>query len=150
MEYIQTFMIQEKTFAYKPTEHEREKASNSYLMSLVALIAGLPLPIINLLATFFFYLANRKGPYFVRWHCTQALFSQLSLLGINSFSFAWTVSIILTDEKISNKYFAYVFTVILFNIIEIFSTIYAATQVRKGKHVEFLFFGNLTNLICKR
>lgn len=143
-------MILERTFAYKPTEHEREKASNSYLMSLVALIAGLPLPIINLLATFFFYLANRKGPFFVRWHCTQALLSQLSLLGINSFSFAWTVSIILTDEKISNKYFAYVFTVILFNIIEIFSTIYAATQVRKGKHVEFLFFGNLTNLICKK
>ena len=42
-------MIQNTTFAYKPTDHEAEKASNSYLMSLVALIAGLPLPIINLL-----------------------------------------------------------------------------------------------------
>ena len=142
-------MIQETTFAYKPGEHEREKASNSYLMSLVALIAGLPLPIINLLATFFFYLANRKGTYFVRWHCTQALFSQLTLLGINSASFWWTVSIIFTDEKVSNQYFAYIFTVILFNLLEIFSTIYAATQVRKGKHVQFFFFGNLTNLICR-
>ena len=92
-------MIQETTFAYKPGEHEREKASNSYLMSLVALIAGLPLPIINLLATLFFYIANRKGTYFVRWHCTQALFSQLALLGINSGSFWWTISIIFTDEK---------------------------------------------------
>ena len=142
-------MIQETTFAYKPTEHERERASNSYLMSLVALIAGLPLPIINLLATFFFYLANRKGPYFVRWHCTQALFSQLALLGINSASFWWTMSILFTDEKVSNKYFAYIFTVILFNLFEIFSTIYAATQVRKGKHIQFLFFGNLTNLFCR-
>jgi uncharacterized Tic20 family protein len=149
LEYIQTFMIQETTFAYKPGEHEREKASNSYLMSLVALIAGLPLPIINLLATFFFYLANRKGTYFVRWHCTQALFSQLALLGINSASFWWTVSIVFSDEKVSNQYFAYIFTVILFNLFEIFSTIYAATQVRKGKHVQFLFFGNLTNLICR-
>jgi uncharacterized Tic20 family protein len=142
-------MIQETTFAYKPGEHEREKASNSYLMSLVALIAGLPLPIINLLATLFFYIANRKGTYFVRWHCTQALFSQLALLGINSASFWWTISIIFTDEKVSNQYFAYIFAVIIFNLLEIFSTIYAAVQTRKGKHVQFLFFGNLTNLICK-
>ena len=143
-------MIQETTFTYKPGNHEREKASNSYLMSLVALIAGLPLPIINLLATFFFYLANRKGTYFVRWHCTQALFSQLALLAINSASFWWTISIIFTEEKVSNQYFAYIFTVILFNIFEIFQTIYAAVQVRKGKHVQFLFFGNLTNLICRK
>jgi len=143
-------MILETTFAYKPTEHERERASNSYLMSLVALIAGLPLPIINLLATFFFYLANRKGTYFVRWHCTQALFSQGALLGINSASFWWTIAILFGDEKVSNQYFAYLFTVILFNLLEIFSTIYAATQVRKGKHIRFLFFGGLTNLICRK
>jgi uncharacterized Tic20 family protein len=142
-------MIQETTFTYKPSEHESEKASNSYLMSLVALIAGLPLPIINLLATFFFYLANRKGTYYVRWHCTQALFSQLALLGINSASFWWTVSILFTDEKVSNQYFAYIFTVIVFNLLEIFSTVYAAVQTRKGKHIQFLFFGNITNLICK-
>jgi uncharacterized Tic20 family protein len=149
LEFIQTLMIQETIFAYKPGEHEREKASNSYLMSLVALIAGMPLPIINLFATFFFYLANRKGTYFVRWHCTQSLFSQLALLGINSASFWWTISIIFSDEKVSNQYFAYIFAVIIFNLLEIFSTIYAAVQTRKGKHVQFLFFGNLTNLICK-
>ena len=142
-------MIQETTFAYKPADYECDKASNSYLMSLVALIAGLPLPIINLLATFFFYVANSKGTYFVRWHCTQALLSQLALLGINSASFWWTISIIFTDVKVTNQYFAYIFAVILFNLFEIFSTIYAAVQVRKGKHVQFLFFGNLTNLICR-
>ena len=76
-------MTQETTFAYQPSEHENEKASNSYLMSLVAVIAGLPLPIINLLATFFFYLANRKSTFFVRWHCTQALLSQAVLLFSN-------------------------------------------------------------------
>jgi hypothetical protein len=40
-------MIQNSNFVYQPTDHESEKASNSYLMSLVALVAGLPLPIIN-------------------------------------------------------------------------------------------------------
>jgi len=89
-------MIQIKSFAYEPGEHESEKASNSYLMSLIAVMVGLPLPIINLIATFIFYLGNRKGTYFVRWHCTQALLSQFSLLFINSFGFWWTVSIFFT------------------------------------------------------
>jgi uncharacterized Tic20 family protein len=142
-------MTKENHFAYQPTEHENEKASNSYLMSLVAVIAGLPLPIINLLATFFFYLANRKNTYFVRWHCTQALLSQMVLLFANSYSFWWTVSILFTDEKATNNYFAYLFTVIVFNVLEIISTIYCAMQTRKGKHVEVFFFGNLTNLICR-
>lgn len=142
-------IIQETTFAYKPSDHEAEKASNSYLMSLVALVAGLPLPIINLLATFFFYLANRKGTYFVRWHCLQALFSQLTLLCMNSFGFWWTISILFRDEKSTNHYFAYLFTIILFNIFEFISTIYSAIQTRKGKHVQQWFFGSLTNLICK-
>jgi len=142
-------MIQETPFPYKPSEHEAEKASNSYLMSLVALVAGLPLPIINLIATLFFFLANRKAPYFVRWHCTQALFSQMVLLGINSFGFWWTISIILTEETVTNNYFAYIFTGILFNLLEFISTIYSAVQTRKGKHVKLWFFGNITNLVCK-
>jgi uncharacterized membrane protein len=142
-------MTQETTFSYNPTEHEREKASNSYLMSLVAVIAGLPLPIINLLATLFFYIGNRKSTYFVRWHCIQALLSQLVLLFANSYSFWWTVSILFTDEKATNNYFAYLFTVIVFNVLEIISTIYCAVQTRKGRHVQVFFFGNVTNLICR-
>lgn len=54
-------MIQNSNFVYQPTDHESEKASNSYLMSLVALVAGLPLPIINLIATFFFLLLIEKA-----------------------------------------------------------------------------------------
>ena len=142
-------MIYETTFSYKPSDHEAEKASNSYLMSLVALVAGLPLPIINWFATFFFFLANKKGTYFVRWHCLQALFSQITLLCMNSVGFWWTISIIFRTEKPSNYYFAYLITVIIFNILEFISTIYCAIQTRKGKHVQQWFFGGLTNLICK-
>lgn len=137
-----------KIVEYIPGEHEAEKASNSYLMSLVALIAGLPLPIINLLATFVFYLGNRKGSYFVRWHCTQALLSQFSLLFINSFGFWWTISIVLGDKSLSNKYFAYMISVVLFNVIEFIATIHSAIQTRKGKHVSWWFYGNLTDLVC--
>ncbi len=137
------------TFSYRPGDHEAEKASNSYLMSLIALIAGMPLPIINLIATFIFYMGNRKGTYFVRWHCTQALLSQCSLLLVNSYGFWWTVSIVFGPESISNRYIAYIITILLFNIVEFIATIYTAIQTRKGYHIEWWLYGNLTNLICK-
>lgn len=142
-------MINVTKFNYVPGEHEAEKASNSYLMSLVALVVGLPLPIVNLIATLIFYLGNRKGTYFVRWHCTQALLSQLSMLFINSIGFWWTISIIFTEETMTNNYIAYIIAALIFNLTEFIATIYTAIQTRKGEHVEWWFYGNLTNLICK-
>ncbi len=142
-------MISVEEFYYVPGEHEAEKASSSYLMSLAAVVAGLPLPIINLIATFIFYMGNRKGTYFVRWHCTQALLSQLSMLFINSYGFWWTVSIVVSTETLSNNYISYMIAAVLFNLTEFIATIYSAIQTRKGIHVKWLFYGNLTDLICK-
>ena len=136
-------------FQFQPSEHEAEKASSSYLMSLIALIAGLPLPIVNLIATLIFFLGNRKATYFVRWHCTQALLSQFSMLMVNSTAFWWTISIIFSSETISSKYVAYIIAAFLFNLSEFIATIYTAIQTRKGIHVEWFFYGGLTNLICK-
>ncbi len=142
-------MIHIKQFSYVPGEHETETASNSYLMSLIAIIVGLPLPIVNLIATLIFYLGNLKGTFFVRWHCTQALLSQLSMLLINSFAFWWTISIIFRDATISNNYIAYIIVALVFNLTEFIATIYTAIQTRKGIHVEWWFYGNLTTSVCK-
>jgi hypothetical protein len=142
-------MGENTTFAYKPDDFEAEKASNSYLMSVVAVMAGLPLPIINLLATAIFFVGNRKGTYFVRWHCTQALLSQVTVLVMNSAGFYWTLSIIFGDTMLNNDYIAYMITIVLFNLVEFAATVYAAIQTRKGQHVELWFFGPLTQTICK-
>lgn len=142
-------MIYRKEFSYTPGEHEAEAASNSYLMSLVAIVVGLPLPIINLIATFIFYLGNLKSTYFVRWHCTQALLSQFSLLFINGYGFWWTASIIFTADTITNGFIAYIITALMFNLTEFIATIYTAIQTRKGIHVEWWFYGSLTKLIFK-
>ena len=137
-------------FAYRPTDHESERASNSYIMSLIAVMVGLPLPIINLIATLIFWLGNRKSAFFVRWHCTQALLSQASLLFINSAAFWWTIGIIFSSKEIDNSYIAYIITVLFFNIIEFIATIYTAIQTRKGIHVEWWIYGELTHLLCKK
>lgn len=142
-------MTSTETFRDTVTEHEAEKASNSYIMSLIAIMGGLPLPIVNLIATFFFFLANRRGTYFVRWHCTQALLSQFFLLPFNSVGFWWSISIIFSSETLSSKYIAYMITIFIFNLIEFIVTIYTAVETRKGRHIEWWFIGGLTNLICK-
>ena len=143
-------MIKVNKFAYEPPEHEAEKASNSYLMSVAAMIGGLPLPIINLAATLIFFLGNRKGAYFVRWHCTHALLSQLMLFVINCCAVWWTLYIIFGSVTVSNEYFGYILTILIFNLAELIATIYTSTKTRKGIHVEWWFFGSLTNLICKQ
>ena len=142
-------MIQVVPFSYIPGEHETEKASNNYLMSLIAGIAGLPLPIVNLVATVIFFLGNRSGTYFVRWHCTQALISQASLFVVNTIGFWWTMSIIFGSGTVTNQYIAYLFTIILFNLTEVIATIYTAIRTRKGIHVSWWFYGPLTDVIVK-
>jgi uncharacterized Tic20 family protein len=142
-------MIHKTLFAYKPSEHEKERASNSYLMSLVALVAGLPLPIMNLLASVFFYLGNRKSTAFVKWHCTQALLAQLGMFFFNTVGFWWTISIIFDGAEVTNQYIAYIITIVGFNLVEFIFTLYLATQTRKGVHIEMYFFSDITNLICK-
>lgn len=135
--------------AYQPSDSEREKAANSYLMSLMAAMVGLPLPIVNMLATVVFYLANRKRSYYVRWHCTQALISQIPLYFINTVLFWWTIRFLLGYDSLTSFYFAYLFTVVLFNVIDYIATIYSAVKVRKGEQVEWYVYGGLTDLICK-
>ena len=143
-------MIQIKELDHTPSEHECEAASNSYVMSLVAIIVGLPLPIVNLIATLIFFLGNRKSSFFVRWHCTQALFSQLVLVFINSIGFWWTVSIVLYHDPVTNAYFAYILTLLIINISEFIATIYTAIQTRKGRQVEWWVYGALCHQIVPK
>ncbi|WP_229335640.1 hypothetical protein [Flavobacterium sp. ALJ2] len=149
MEYKQTNMTALNKFNYKPYDSELERASNSYLMSLVAVLGGLPLPIMNLLASVFFYLGNRKSTAFVKWHCTQALLAQLGMFFFNTVGFWWTISIIFKDGQFTNTYIAYMLTIIGFNLVEFIFTLYLASQTRKGNHIEIYFFADITNLICK-
>ena len=143
-------MISNTNFYYKPNDSELERASNSYLMSLVAVIGGLPLPILNLLASIFFYLGNRKSTPFVKWHCTQNLLSQFGLFFLNSTGFWWTVSIVFDDEKVTNVYFGYMLTLIIFNLVEFISTIILASRTRKGIHAQLFLFSDITNILVKK
>lgn len=134
--------------AYKPHYGENEDASNSYLMSLVAVLAGMPLPIVNLLASFFFWFSHRKSTLYVRWHCMQNLVAQVPLFFANAGAFWWTIALFFNDAvTISDHYIAYIILVALLNVIEFVIMIITASKVRNGRHVHWWLFGDITQLI---
>lgn len=128
---------------------DREKASNAYLMSLIAVVMGLPMPIINLIATGIFYLVSRKGSRYVRWHTTQALVSQLPLFILNNLLFWWTIRILLFCHQLSSQYIAYFILVNLYNIADFYATTVSATQSRKGVTYRWFLYGVITDLLVK-
>ncbi|RYZ46615.1 MAG: DUF4870 domain-containing protein [Sphingobacteriales bacterium] len=148
MEPVQTLHVATAAdLVYRPREDEKEKASNGYLMSVIAIMMGLPLPVINLLATFIFFLANRKSTWFVRWHCTQALLSQFTVFIVNSVAFGWTISVLLEKQDVTDGYIGYLIVTALFNLLELIITISGAIRVRKGQHVIWWFWGDLTDVL---
>ena len=50
---------------------EKEDAMGSYLMMFAAIGAGLPLPMLNIIATFIDYFLHKSKGRFVRFHVLQ-------------------------------------------------------------------------------
>ena len=127
-----------------PREDEKERASGCYIMSLVAVMIGLPMPIINLLATGIFYFMSRKGTFFVRWNSIQALISQVPLFIMNN------IRILFCFTDLSSVYIAYFFTVNIYNIYDFIETVRSAVSTRKGLIHRWYLYSTITDKICKR
>ena len=65
-------------------EREKEDAMGAYLMMFAAVAIGLPLPIINLIASFIYYYINRKKSRFIHFHSLQSLLSQIPALHVRA------------------------------------------------------------------
>ena len=142
-------MIEETTPKPQICDEDAEKASFAYLMSTIVLIVGLPFPIINMIATIIFYIANRKKTYFVRFHCLQSMLSQIFVIAMNTVGIWWTVSVIFWSSQITDAYLAYMITIGGFNILEFIASLYAAIMTRKKQDVRFWFFGPIIEHYCK-
>lgn len=143
-------MTEIKKLEHRLSDGEKERAANSYLMSVVVILVGFPLPIINLLSTFVFFIFHRgASSYFVRWHCTQALISQLTVFLINTIGFWWSISVFFGSGVFTNFYVSYIIATFIFNILEFVGTFYTAVKVRRGVHLSWWFYGDITDLIVK-
>lgn len=150
--------------------YQYEAASNAYLMSLAAVVAGLPLPIINVIASFIYYMAKRKSSYAIRWHALQALLAQIIVMPFNSVAVWWTIKILSNKmlwveeypgsytirsadylfASFSSIYWAYLAFVLLLNIFEFIAVISTAIQVRKGINTRWFGIASLTDALCSK
>src|SRR5215510_4101648 len=87
------------------TEREMESASTAYVLTLMVVMVGLPLPIINLIACIGYYFSIKSKSFFVRFHAMQAMTSQAFIIIMNSVAVTWTLKIIFSDTHYSNIYF---------------------------------------------
>ena len=133
---------------------EREDAMGAYLMMFGALAAGLPLPIINLLAAVIYYYVNRDKGRFVKFHTLQSLYSQIPTTLLNAGLIFWIIRTIFRPDSLDGEMFmenltsghffiAYLCLVVLANLLYVIFSIVAAVRARKGRMYYFFFFGKL-------
>ncbi|WP_297334623.1 DUF4870 domain-containing protein [Flavobacterium sp.] len=148
MEYTEgNITTQDEAIVYP---HEHEQAGNAYLMAIVGLIAGLPLPIVNFIASLIYYFSNLKSSYYVRWHCIQAMLAQLIIMPFNSVAIGWTLRLIFTDDEPGWYYGFYIFGVILLNICEFVAVMITASKVKKGENVRWAVIAVITDALCSK
>lgn len=150
MEYNERTVTEKATPENHIYPHEYEQASNSYLMAVVSVIAGLPLPIINLIAAVGFYLGQRKSSYFVRWHCIQSIIGQALLIPFNSIAFGWTIGVICNNREATKPYWIYIVVILCLNIFEFIAVIYTASKVRNGHNIRWFLIAGITDSLTSK
>tara|TARA_B100000780_G_scaffold257049_1_gene206616 strand:+ start:1345 stop:1842 length:498 start_codon:yes stop_codon:yes gene_type:complete len=127
------------------TKRECEDAMGAYLMMFASIAAGLPLPIVNLLASVVYYFANKDKGRFVRFHALQSLWSQLPTSVINAGMIFWTIQIFFFENfEVNDYYWGYLIFFVVANILYFIFSIVGAVKARKGILYYFVFFGPLS------
>jgi len=126
------------------SKKEKEDAMGAYLMMFAAMGAGLPLPIINLIASVIYFFVQKKNTRFVRFHSLQSLWSQIPTTLINAGAMYWTLQIFLFNNlENSDMYLGYLFMLVILNLAYFAYSIVGAVKARNGKMYYFLFFGKM-------
>jgi uncharacterized membrane protein len=131
-------------------EREKEDAMGSYLMMFAAVAVGLPLPIINLIASVIYYFVNRKKSRFVHFHCLQALLSQIPTTLINWVVVIWAARIFFTDLELDDTFWAFAIFAGVCTFIYFILSIIAAYKARHGKVYYFMLFGKIAYEVAYR
>ena len=126
-------------------EREKEDAMGAYLMMFAAVAIGLPLPIINLIASIIYYFINRKKSRFIHFHSLQALLSNIPTTLINWVAVIWGVTIFLKEDwHITTEFWAYLVFAGACTFLYFIISIIAAYRARQGKMYYLLLFGKIS------
>lgn len=122
---------------------ERDDAMGAYFMMFATTALGLPLPIINLIASIVYYYVNKAKGRFVQFHILQSLYSQLPVTALTTGLFIWTVRNFFREFEFNNYYWGYLIMTGVVSIIYFIFSVVAAVKSNKGRFYYFFFFGKL-------
>ena len=119
----------------------KEDAMGAYLMMFATTAMGLPLPILNLVASIVYYYVNRDKGKFVQFHMLQSLYSQIPVSLLNSGLVVWTVVNLVMESDFTSMYWGYLVMTAAADLIYFAFSIVGAVRARKGLFYYFVFFG---------
>lgn len=123
---------------------EKEDAMGAYLMMFAAVAIGLPLPVINLIASIIYYFINKKKSRFIHFHSLQALLSNIPTTLINWGAVIWAVTIFFKEDwHLTEEFWAYVVFAGASTFLYFIVSLIAAYKARQGKMYYFLLFGKI-------
>ncbi len=132
-------------------EREKEDAMGAYLMMFAAVAIGLPLPVINLIASIIYYFINRKKSRFIHFHSLQALLSNIPTTLINWGAVIWAATIFFREDWfVTQEFWAYLIFAGACTFLYFIVSIIAAYKARQGKMYYFLLFGKISYEVAYR
>ncbi|MFC2114756.1 DUF4870 domain-containing protein [Bacteroidota bacterium] len=120
---------------------EKEDAMGAYFMMFASMAIGLPLPIMNMIASIVYFYVNRSKGRFVKFHTLQSLLSQIPVTLLNAGGVFWLIRIFVLDLGFTDYFKGYVIMIIVANLIYFIYSIIGAVKARKGQFFYFWFFG---------
>jgi len=126
------------------TEREKDDAMGAYLMMFASLAIGLPIPLLNLIASLIYFLVNKKTSPFVAFHALQALLSHIPVVLLNAGAAAWVITNLATHTASWAGFFWYLFFTVLVNLTYIVWSIVALIHANKGRFFYMPVFGRIS------
>ncbi len=121
----------------------REDAMGAYLMMFATTAMGLPLPILNLVASIVYYYVNRDKGKFVQFHMLQSLYSQIPVSLLNCGLVAWTIVNLVKDYDFTSIFWGYLVMTAAADLVYFIFSLVGAVRARKGLFYYFVFFGKV-------
>jgi len=122
-------------------ERDKEDAMGAYLMMFASLAIGLPIPLVNVIASVIYFFVNRKNSLFAAFHSLQALLTHIPVVLLNAGTVGWLIGNLVVKDGFVPGFFWYLFFTILANLAYIIWSIVALVRARKGRFVYFPLIG---------
>lgn len=123
------------------SERERDDAMASYLMMFASLAVGLPVPLLNLVASVIYFLVNRKTSRFVAFHALQALLTHIPVVLLNAGLVGWVVANLVTRAGFWAPFRWYLVFTVLVNLAYIAWSIVALVRAHQGRFLYMPLIG---------